>query len=74
MHTMGSFFFFGGGGAEILSWLLTYLITYSIEQRPFWEANKSSVSQGIPRILWNKKVLYIMLTIYVHQYRGEEYM
>jgi hypothetical protein len=41
-----------------LQWvyLLTYLITYSIEQSPSWEANRFAVSQEIPEILWNPKV------------------
>jgi len=29
-----------------------------MEQSPFWEANKTSASQEIPRILWNPKVYY----------------
>jgi len=28
----------------------------SMEQSPFWEANRSSVNQETPRILWNSKV------------------
>jgi hypothetical protein len=32
--------------------LLTYLITYFMEQSPSWEANQFSASQEIPRILW----------------------
>jgi len=38
--------------------LLNYLLTYSTEQSPSWEANRSSVSQEIPRISWNPKVHY----------------
>jgi len=34
----------------------TYLLTYSMEQSPSWEANWSAASQEIPRILWNPKV------------------
>ena len=36
----------------------TYLLTYSVEQNPSWEANQFSVSQEIPYILWNLKVHY----------------
>ena len=35
---------------------LTYLLSYSMEQIPSWEANRFSASQEIPRILWNPKV------------------
>jgi len=35
-----------------------YLLTYSMEQSPSWEANRFSASQNIPRILWNPKVHY----------------
>ena len=35
-----------------------YLLTYSTEQSPYWEANRFSASQEIPHILWNPKVLY----------------
>jgi hypothetical protein len=34
----------------------TYLLSYSMEQSPSWEANWSAASQEIPRILWNPKV------------------
>jgi hypothetical protein len=37
--------------------LLTYLLTYSMEQSP-WEAKRFSASQEIPHILWNPKVHY----------------
>jgi hypothetical protein len=39
--------------------LLTYLLTYSMEQSPSWEANCSAASQEIPRILWNPKVHHL---------------
>jgi hypothetical protein len=35
---------------------LTYLLTYSMEQSPSWEANWFVASQEIPRVLWNPKV------------------
>ena len=38
--------------------LLTYLLTYPMEQSPSCEANRFAVSQEIPRILWNTKVHY----------------
>jgi hypothetical protein len=38
--------------------LESYLITYCMEQRPSWEANRFSASQEIPRILWNPNVHY----------------
>ena len=37
---------------------VSYLRTYSIEQNPFWEANRFSASQEIPHILWKPKVHY----------------
>jgi hypothetical protein len=36
--------------------LPTYLLTYSVEQNPSWEANRFSPNQKIPRILWNTNV------------------
>ena len=36
-----------------LTLLLTYLLTYAMEQSPSWEAIKFSASQEIPCILWN---------------------
>jgi hypothetical protein len=39
------------------AYLLTYLLTYSMEQSP-GEANRFSASQEITRILWNPKVRY----------------
>jgi hypothetical protein len=42
----------------LLIHLLTYLLTFSMEQSPSWEANRFSASEEIPRILWNPKVHY----------------
>ena len=39
-------------------YLLTYLLTYSMEQSPPWRANRFSGSQEIPSILLNPKVHY----------------
>jgi len=41
----------------LISWC-TYLITYSIELSPSWDAKRFSASQEIPPILWNQKVYY----------------
>jgi hypothetical protein len=35
--------------------------TYSMEQSP-WKANCFAASQEIPRVLWNTKVLVVILT------------
>ena len=42
----------------LLTYLLNYLITYSLVQSPSWEANRTSASREIPRILGNPKVHY----------------
>ena len=36
--------------------IICYIITYSMEQSPSWEANRFSASQEILLILWNTKV------------------
>ena len=38
--------------------LLTYLLNYSMEQSPSWEANRFSAAQEIPHLLWKPKVHY----------------
>jgi len=38
-------------------------LTYSMEQRPSWEAKRFVASQEIPHILWNPKVHYC-----IHKY------
>jgi hypothetical protein len=38
--------------------LLTYSLSYSMEQSPSWESNRFSASHKIPHILWNLKVHY----------------
>ena len=38
--------------------LKNYLLTHSIQHSAFWEANRFSDSQEIPRILWNPKFHY----------------
>jgi hypothetical protein len=41
-----------------LIYVLTYLLTHSMEQNTSWETNGFSTSQEIPRILWNLNVHY----------------
>jgi hypothetical protein len=38
--------------------VITYLLTYCMQQSPSWEANRFSATKEIPRILWNPKVHY----------------
>jgi hypothetical protein len=40
------------------TYLCTYLLIYSMEQNPSWEANRFSASQETPRILWNPTAHY----------------
>ena len=47
-----------GFGQSTLTYILTYLHTYSMQQSPSWEANWYSASQEIPRILWNPNIHY----------------
>jgi hypothetical protein len=37
----------------------TYLLTYTMEQSPSWEAKWFAASQEIPRILWNPKAPHL---------------
>jgi len=39
-------------------WKIYYIIIYTMEQSPSWEANRFSTSQEIPLILWNPKFHY----------------
>jgi len=38
---------------KTFGYLLTHILTYTMEQCPSWEANRSSASQEISCILWN---------------------
>ena len=42
----------------LITYMLTSLITHSLQHRPSWKPNRFWVSQEIPRILWNPKVRY----------------
>jgi hypothetical protein len=39
-----------------------YLIIYTMESSPAWQANRFPATQEIPRILWNPKVKYCFHT------------
>jgi hypothetical protein len=41
----------------LLSYLLAYLLTYSMEQSPSWEANRSSASQEIPAFYGTRRFI-----------------
>jgi hypothetical protein len=42
-----------------LTCLLTYLLSYLLHRtESFWEANRFSATQEIPRILWHLKIFY----------------
>jgi len=43
---------------NVMAYVLTYLLTCTMEQSPTWEANWFPASQEIPRILWDPKVHY----------------
>jgi hypothetical protein len=43
---------------RLLSYLLNYSLTHSMQQSPSWEANRFVASQEIPRILWIQKFHY----------------
>ena len=52
---------FGKENYILSSWYIlsdNALLTYSMEHRPSWEANRLSASQEILHILWNPKVHY----------------
>ena len=40
------------------TFLFIYLLTYSMEQSPSWEANRFSATQEIPHTVWNSKDHY----------------
>jgi hypothetical protein len=46
--------------ALLVNWIhtwSTYLLTYSMEQSPSWEAKTSWATQEIPRILWTRRFI-----------------
>jgi len=53
------FFQHNGTEEEVLKWVGQRRISYSMEQSPFWETNRFSASQEIPRILWNPKFITV---------------
>jgi hypothetical protein len=55
---VNSYFIYILVSSHVFQGILTYLLTYPMEQRPSWEANSSSDSKDIPRNVWNPKVHY----------------
>ena len=49
----------------VASWPFLYIL-YTMQQSPSWEANRSSASQEIPRILWKSKVNFCIYKIPPH--------
>ena len=45
-------------GNNLLACILTYVVTYSVEQSPFWKGDWLLASQEIPCILWKPNVHY----------------
>jgi len=46
----------------LLACLLTYLIAYSMKQSPFWEANRFSAGQEIPRAFYGTRRFFTAFT------------
>jgi hypothetical protein len=53
-HSVGVYL--GPNALWTLTYLLIYLLTYSMEHSPSWESSRFSTSQQLPRILWNPNV------------------
>ena len=51
-----------------LTWRHTYLLTYSMEQSPSWEANGSAASQEIPRIFGTRRFIAVLTSARHHPY------
>ena len=49
---------YGRFGNTLVTYILIYLLTYSMVQSPSWEANGFAATQEIPRISRNPKVHY----------------